>query len=400
MNIEGIEHLINKTLGKKDDTDGHLMTLLGLVLALNAKNVLELGVRDGNSTQPLLMGVGITGGTLTSVDVEKPEALVHKLKDNEHWKFQHCDSLGYLRTLPDDTVFDLVLVDDWHDGLHALQELELLDRHVTNKSMILLHDTMCWHTEPEYHLYETAGGEFGNGGPYRVLKELNPNRWEWSTVPVSHGLTIIRKKRDVEYSLILTTYRHPEEAARVLRELEETTAGMSREIIVIGHEESDRPLGRLPKHDFYVQPNRGCANSVWYGAQRAAGKWFVWLCDDHLYPNRTWLAGLHAERLKVPKAKVIKINAQGNPNCVQIGAGELKWYKDHYPMPVYDHYGWDDEVQNWSVAENVFHYAEHIVIKDIITDKVNWQFKTFDVPRFETRKLDFELKNGIMSRKT
>jgi predicted O-methyltransferase YrrM len=391
--------MIKQVLEKKDDTDGHLMTMFSLVLSLNAKNVLELGVRAGNSTKPLLDAVQITGGTLTSVDIDKPVELVHKHLNNDHWKFQHCDSLGYLRTLPDDEIFDLVLVDDWHDGLHALQEIELLDRHVTTKSIILLHDTMCPHTEPEYHLYDTVGGEFGHGGPYRVIKELNPNRWEWSTIPVSHGLTMIRKKKDVEYSLILTTHKNPGEATRVLRELEETTAGMSREIIVIGHEESDKPQGQLPMHDFYVQPNKGCANSVWYGAHKVAGRWFVWLCDDHLYPDRIWLARLHAERLKAPGAKVIKINAQGNPNCVQIGAAELKWYKDHYPMPVYDHYGWDDEVQNWSVAEGMFHYAEHIVIKDIITDKVNMEFKRLDVPLFESRKTEFELKNGIMARK-
>ena len=31
------------------------------------------------------------------------------------------------------------------------------------------------------------------GGPYRAVAELNPQFWEWSTLPWNNGLTILRK---------------------------------------------------------------------------------------------------------------------------------------------------------------------------------------------------------------
>ena len=37
-------------------------------------------------------------------------------------------------------------------------------------------------------------GQWANGGPYRAVAELNPQFWEFSTLPWNNGLTILRKK--------------------------------------------------------------------------------------------------------------------------------------------------------------------------------------------------------------
>jgi len=38
----------------------------------------------------------------------------------------------------------------------------------------------------------------GGGGPYKALLELDMDKWEYATIPVNHGLTILRKKGEVK----------------------------------------------------------------------------------------------------------------------------------------------------------------------------------------------------------
>jgi hypothetical protein len=193
-----------------------------------------------------------------------------------------------------------------------------------------------------------------------------------------------------DYTLLLTTHKHPEEAGKVMHEMWNTTEGMSRDILVIGHEQSDHPAGgrKLPPFRFDVQPKKGCANSIWHGAHHCVGKWFVWLCDDHEYPVRDWLKQADALRKQVPTAKVIKFNAgTGHRECASIGMAETKWYREHYPEPVYEHYGWDNEIQEWAIRENVFLYAKRILIKDtVVSGKINWEIKRRDWARWQSRR--------------
>ena len=201
---------------------------------------------------------------------------------------------------------------------------------------------------------------------------------------------------DIEYSLILTTYKHPNEAGIVLREINATTQGLDFqiEIIVIGHTEEDRPVGEgLPVFSFIVQPKKGCANSVWYGANICFGKWFVWLCDDHKYPQRDWLYQAHLTRLQNPGVKVIRFNSKSpNKNCAQIGMGEKDWYLKHYPEPVYEHYGWDDEIAAFARKENVYYDAKNVIIEDCMDEhRINWEIKKRDGERNSTRLKQFGL---------
>jgi hypothetical protein len=54
---------------------------------------------------------------------------------------------------------------------------------------------MYGNTCPFYHVdLIVKDGQWGNGGPYRAVAELNPQFWEFSTLPWNNGLTILRKK--------------------------------------------------------------------------------------------------------------------------------------------------------------------------------------------------------------
>jgi len=188
--------LIQKAKWGHADTDAHVLTLFSLVVSLGAKKILELGVRDGNSTDALLKGVEYTGGVVTSVDIEGTSYVP---TNKSRWHFHRGDALVFLNTLPEGEMFDLVFVDDWHSYRHVSDELRLLDQHVTPASLILLHDTM-YGTTPNYHSDLTLKtGQWANGGPYRAVAELDPQFWEFSTIPVGHGLTILRKKYSTKY---------------------------------------------------------------------------------------------------------------------------------------------------------------------------------------------------------
>lgn len=205
----------------KNPSARHGPLLFSLVVALNARRILELGVATGMSTRPLLTGAALTGGSVVSVDVR-----MHRIKDLPHelksmWTFHQSDAIQYLERCVDERVtWDLVLVDDWHAYEHVRRELELLSSLVSPSGLVVLHDLMHTCTEPTYVQYDDQSfvdiwsrwkpygrkgscdepykghrAEFSDGGPYRGVVDFvrsHPS-WEFATIPASHGMTLLRK---------------------------------------------------------------------------------------------------------------------------------------------------------------------------------------------------------------
>ena len=187
--------VIQKTLFGTGDSDQHLATMFSIVLQLKAKRILELGVRDGSTTLPLLLGAEKTGGTVISVDINDTEFKCPKHLQNI-WTFKKQDALSFLKDCSNiDNPWDLIFIDDWHSYEHVKAELELLDFQVGSSTIILLHDLMYANFEPHYHSdMDVHEGQWANGGPYRAVAEMNKNFWEFATLPVCNGLTVLRKK--------------------------------------------------------------------------------------------------------------------------------------------------------------------------------------------------------------
>jgi hypothetical protein len=57
-----IDKIILESLNGSKDSSQHLITLFSLVISTKAKNVLELGVRNGDTTIPLLHALSYTNG--------------------------------------------------------------------------------------------------------------------------------------------------------------------------------------------------------------------------------------------------------------------------------------------------------------------------------------------------
>lgn len=193
--MENIENIIKKTIDGSGDSDKHLTTLLGIALGGKCKTIIELGVRNGDTTSPLLTAAKLNDGFLHSVDIEETKFKAD-LTNKNYWKFYKQDAIAFLEKWDTNQDIDMVYIDDWHSYEHVKKELEILDRLVSPSTIILLHDLMYGGTTPFYHsdLTENGGKQWANGGPYRAVAELNPQFWEFSTLPWNNGLTILRKK--------------------------------------------------------------------------------------------------------------------------------------------------------------------------------------------------------------
>ena len=188
---------IEKALHGNMDSDRHLVSIFAMTHASRGKVFVELGVREGHTTEPLYEAAKLNKGHLWSVDLNDPT----KFKPNNgNYTFVKQDSIKFLEQWPKDKKIDVAFVDDWHSYPHVKRQLELLDELVGPSSIILLHDLMYGNTDPFYHSDLTHHeGQWASGGPYRAVAELNPQFWEWSTLPWNNGLTILRKKYSNKY---------------------------------------------------------------------------------------------------------------------------------------------------------------------------------------------------------
>lgn len=190
--MQNVNKIIEEALFGKADTSQHGITLFALVCSLRAKSVLELGVRNGGTTIPFLQALKMTNGHLTSVDINQPQ---FQVEDN-HWTFIKSDSLEFLKNRHTNEKYDLIYVDDWHSTEHVYKELQYIKHMLTDTTLIVLHDLMHSYSHPRYNTNQyPSDHEFGGTGPHggveKFVKE-NPN-FEFATIPVNHGLTIMRK---------------------------------------------------------------------------------------------------------------------------------------------------------------------------------------------------------------
>lgn len=192
-----IDDFCDKALYGNLDSDRHIITIFSIALASKGKTFVELGVREGHTSKPLYEAAKLNEGHLWSVDINEPSEYK---PNNGNYTFSQKDSIEFLENWPKDKKIDLAYVDDWHSYSHVKKQLEILDQLVGPSSIILLHDLMYGNTDPFYHSDLTLKeGQWADGGPYRAVAELNPQFWEWATLPWNNGLTILRKKYSNKY---------------------------------------------------------------------------------------------------------------------------------------------------------------------------------------------------------
>lgn len=124
-----------EVLAADSDIRDHLPTFANLVTILEAKTVIELGVRNGTSTIAWLHGLSHTDGRLWSVDPGPPP--VH------HTRLTYLQGLdtdpGILTLLPNQA--DVVFVDTDHTYELTQREILLYAPRVAPGGCIVFHDT-------------------------------------------------------------------------------------------------------------------------------------------------------------------------------------------------------------------------------------------------------------------
>ena len=205
LDINMYHEMVQKTLYGHGDTNQHMLTISSLAIANKCKNIIELGVRFGDSTVPLLFAATVLGenSRVTSVDIESPEEQSKRIgkpiadfneEFNSRWKFVKQDAISFLKE--QEEKIDLIFIDDWHGEGHVFEELTIIDKLIDNTSLILLHDAMYYGNHPNYNeSVMPEGHEFEGKGVYGALMrfvEEYPN-YEYCTIPINHGLTILRK---------------------------------------------------------------------------------------------------------------------------------------------------------------------------------------------------------------
>ena len=132
-----MKKFIDKALHGKLDSDRHLISIFSIALASKGEVYVELGVREGHTSEPLHKAAELNLGKLWSVDVNEPTE--YRPPDNTaHYEFKKIDSIKFLEEWPKHIKMDVVFVDDWHSYEHVKKQLELLDKCV-GPSLSLIH---------------------------------------------------------------------------------------------------------------------------------------------------------------------------------------------------------------------------------------------------------------------
>jgi predicted O-methyltransferase YrrM len=163
-----ISTLFEQRLAEDSDIKGHLQFLRGVARG----NVLELGVRSGNSTVAFLKGLEEKRGHLWSVDVIP--SCEDVAKGHALWTFIAGYSTSEQAILDAglELPLDVLFLDTLHTYSQVMQELEMWGPKVRDNGLILIHDVLTFpltdmachnYTHRNYFDYEVRPGYNGLG---------------------------------------------------------------------------------------------------------------------------------------------------------------------------------------------------------------------------------------------
>ena len=167
------------------DIGDHLAFLYATVLSYEKPDVVELGVRSGNSTSAFLAALEANGGHLWSVDINPPQVPA-EWHDSELWTFHHGNDLDMQAVLPE--TCDVLFIDTSHTMEHTLAELRAFVPRVRPGGIVLCHDTQWLY--PNISLPR-------KGGPVTEALDVfcaeTGHHWEnRDSAPGYYGLGVIR----------------------------------------------------------------------------------------------------------------------------------------------------------------------------------------------------------------
>lgn len=137
----------NEVAAKYIDIVDHLPTLRSLAHG----TVVEIGVRDGSSTNALLLGIKENGGHLYSIDIT---AKCGTIFNDEDWTFIHGDSGSPETAAKVPQEIDVLFVDGDHEYQYVKLDLMTYGPRVKKGGIILMHDVLMPDLPGVFRAYE------------------------------------------------------------------------------------------------------------------------------------------------------------------------------------------------------------------------------------------------------
>lgn len=164
------------------DINQHLQYMHDVCVEVDARQVVELGVRSGLSTVAFLSAMEVTGGEVWSCDIDRP-AVAACVAGHERWTFVWADDLEVVDDAPE---CDVLFIDTSHAYDHTRAELDAYASKA--RKVILLHDTQL-----------EAPESCGPQPPFPVRKAAlewladNPG-WAWEEFEFCYGLGVLTRE--------------------------------------------------------------------------------------------------------------------------------------------------------------------------------------------------------------
>jgi predicted O-methyltransferase YrrM len=173
--------------------------LFTLPVILKAKTIVETGLGQGNSTVIFLEACRFLGDCKLytfEININKEDTLPARKRISElglepWWTLIEKDSVQAGREWSYGKI-DVLFLDSHHSYEHVLAELEAFKPHLSEKAVILCHDT---NPKEEHEMYKT-------GGPLRALKEFqteNPN-WKLINLKANNGMGVLVRLERSNYN--------------------------------------------------------------------------------------------------------------------------------------------------------------------------------------------------------
>ena len=128
----------------RTDISDHLPTLFSESLGVQPRLIVELGVRDGESTFVFEKVAKLCDARIVSVDIEP----VSRLSQNQRWRFVQSDDIEFAKRFPAwcsenglSTEIDILFVDTSHFFEHTVQEIAHWFPFLAPRAKVFFHDT-------------------------------------------------------------------------------------------------------------------------------------------------------------------------------------------------------------------------------------------------------------------
>lgn len=166
----------------------HVHTIHSIARGINAKIIVDLGVRNGQATRALLYAAKQAGGRVWSVDIEDCSYVCpSEFKDN--WFFFQMSTDDFFNQIiyPKKMEIDLLLIDADHSYEQSKIDFENYSQCIRTNGIVIMHDTY-----PAKECRKKWPG--GAGGVWKTWQEIDENNWDKLILPYSSGIGIARKR--------------------------------------------------------------------------------------------------------------------------------------------------------------------------------------------------------------